>query len=304
MRYRWLILLPLLAGLLLLVDRRSSDRPRHVAERLRADDLFLRAVRAGQGDTTVLLIHGYAESLMAYRPIFDRLASRSKVVAVDMPGFGLSDKPESGYTLEDYVRRMSDFIDRHIEGPVVLVGHSMGGEVAAAVAIEKPDRVVGLVLIASAGWGLSETYHTLIGQGRGVLGWINAAAGELVIPLYDSNWLSQPDEWSTYDPLLDPSYRAASSEVLRQFDFAALRNRFSEISQPTMLIWGQRDPTTPFEFGLEMERAIPCSEMFTVTRTLHRPHQTEPDSVLSAIRKFLVSPPVCNEPGQSEEEQK
>lgn len=301
-RFRWLMVVPLLAGLIVLLDRRSTDDPPHEAEWLSADDVMLRTVRAGTGDTTVLMFHGYAESLMAFRPMFDQLAARTRVLAVDLPGFGLSDKPQTSYDLAGYVRRMTAFIDRHISGPIVLVGHSMGGEVAAAVALERPDRVVGLVLIASAGWGLSPATMAVIGEGADVMGWINAVVGELVVPLHDSEWLAEPEERRRYDPLLDPAFRAASARVLKEFDFAALQTRFGDVRQPTLLIWGKRDPTIPFAFGEAIDDAIECSRMITIRRTLHRPHQTDPDRVLEAIKQFLDDPPACRSGvGPSEE---
>ena len=303
-RLRWLVIASLLAGLIVLLDRRSTDRPPHEAEWLSADDVMVRTVRAGTGDTTILMFHGYAESLMAFQPMFDRLAAGTRVVAVDLPGFGLSDKPQTSYDLASYLRRMTAFIDRHVPPPgaIVLVGHSMGGEVAAAVALERPDRVVGLVLIASAGWGLSPATMSVVSEGADVVGWINAVFGGLVVPLHDSEWLAEPAERRRYDPLLDPAFRAASAQVLNEFDFAALRTRFGDIRQPTLLIWGERDPTIPFAFGEAMDDAIECSRMITIRRTMHRPHQTEPDIVAEAIEHFLDDPPACrSEVSPSEE---
>jgi pimeloyl-ACP methyl ester carboxylesterase len=290
MRIRWLWAAPLLVGLVVLVDRSSGRPPPHHAERLRAGDVDVRTVRAGEGDTTVLLLHGYAESLMAFRPSFDILAAKTRAVAIDLPGFGLSDKPTGSYDLASYVQRVSAFIDQHLSGPVVLVGHSMGGAVAAGVALERPDRVVGLVLIAAAGNGLSPAVESITRQGADVMGWINAAVGELVVPLHDPDWLAEPDEWRHYDPLLDPAFRSASAEVLRQFDFAGLRTSFGNIEQPTLLIWGQRDPTIPLEFGEAMNDSIPCSRLLVIRRALHRPHQTEPDLVAAQIAGFIKAP--------------
>ena len=104
-------------------------------------------------------------------------------------------------------------------------------------------NIVGLVLIASAGYGLSPTASAITQDGATVLGWVNAAVGELVVPLHDPAWMTEPEAWQSYDPLLDPAFRAASAQVLREFDFAALRTRFHEITQPTLIIWGRRDPT-------------------------------------------------------------
>jgi len=300
MRTRWLLSVPLLLGLLLLVDRSSRHPPPHRAERLQAGDVMVRTVRGGAGDTTVLLLHGYAESLMAFRPTFDILAAKARVVAIDLPGFGLSDKPPGSYDLPSYVRRVSAFIDQQTSGPLVLVGHSMGGEVAAGVALARPDRIVGLVLIGAAGYGLSQAVERITRESADAVGWINAAVGELVIPLHDAAWLAEPEEWRHYDPLLDPAFRSASAEVLRQFDFAGLRTSFDSIGQPTLVIWGERDPTIPVEFGQAMDAAIPCSRLLLVRRALHRPHQTEPDLVATAIGRFLDDPQgVCSAPPDS-----
>jgi len=291
-RWRLLITLPvLLGGVILLVDQRESPPP-HRAEWLHAKDVTLRAVRAGEGEPTLLLLHGYAESLLAYQPILDRLARHNAVLAVDLPGFGLSDKPDTGYTLEDFVARIEAVLDEDISGPVVVVGHSMGGEIAAALALARPDRVTGLVLIDAAGYGLSPAFTTVVEEGSGALGWINAAIG-VVLPLHDPGWLEESPEHAAYDPLTDPRYRAASTQVLRAFDFAALRTSFQDIRQATLLIWGANDPTVPLAFGEAIHDLVPCSRLVVLPRMLHRPHQTSPDTVAFEIERFMGDPPGC-----------
>src|SRR5207248_8172184 len=123
------------------------------AEWLDAGDTRVRAVRAGAGDTTVLLLHGFAESLFTWRSILDPLARTYRVVALDLPGFGGSEKPDVPYTLDAMTERLSRFLDRWTQGSVVVIGQSMGGALAAALALRRPDRVVAVVLIAPAGAG-------------------------------------------------------------------------------------------------------------------------------------------------------
>ena len=89
---RWWAIVPLLGGLGLLLDR-PRPLPRHRAEWLAVDGVRLRTVRAGSGETTLVLLHGYGESLTTWRSVFDRLAERHRVVALDLPGFGSSSKP-------------------------------------------------------------------------------------------------------------------------------------------------------------------------------------------------------------------
>ncbi|HEX7023798.1 MAG TPA: alpha/beta fold hydrolase, partial [Gemmatimonadales bacterium] len=147
----WWPTLPLLAGLWLLLDR-PEPAPPHRAEWLDAGGVPLRTVRAGTGDTTILLLHGFGESLTTWRAVFDPLASRMRTVAIDLPGFGGSGKPDTVYSLPAMTERLSRFIDANTSGPLVVIGHSMGGELAASLALARPDRVRLLVLIAPAGF--------------------------------------------------------------------------------------------------------------------------------------------------------
>jgi len=291
---RWLIVL-LLTTILIFQDR-PNPVPTHRAEWLNAGPIRLRAVRAGRGDTTLFLLHGYAESLLAFRAVFDRLATRYRVVAVDLPGFGVSDKPDGPYDHETMARTLWSFLARNVEGPVVVVGHSLGGQIAAQLALDHPERITALVLIAPAGSGLSPWHAAITEEPGELVAWFNVPLA-YVMPIHAPEWLAEPKEWRDYDPLLDPAFRASSAKVLEEFDFNALANRFDQISQPTLLLWGRLDPTIPFSTGQAIARALPCVRFVEFERTLHRPHQTEPDHVVDAITSFLDDPPPCAAPG-------
>ena len=147
----WWLIAPSLAALWVLRDH-AKPAPRHRAEWLDADGIPVRTVRAGTGDTTLLLLHGFGESLTTWRAVFDPLAAHTRVVAIDLPGFGGSAKPDTTYSLPVMTERLSRFIDRWTpSGTLVVVGHSMGGELAASLAMARPDRVSLLVLIAPSG---------------------------------------------------------------------------------------------------------------------------------------------------------
>lgn len=284
LKERWglpLILLALIAALGL-VDRIPGGRPPHSAEWLQADDVTLRSVRLGAGDTTLVLLHGYGESLMSWRAVADRLGTRFRVVAVDLPGFGVSQKPGGPYSLEAMHRRMAAFIAQWTEGPVVVVGHSMGGEIAASLAMTEA-RIVAAVLIAPAGYGISGLIDSLPPGIAGLAG----AATPLVIPVHDPQWLREPDSLAGYDPMLDTAYRHATRAVLEQFDFSALRERFRTLAKPVLVIWGRQDPTIPFETGEAILADLPCATLVPLDPALHRPHQSQPDRVAGAIEQFF-----------------
>jgi len=283
-RRRGLVSIILLAGLAAVGtrDRMRTDPP-HRAEWLTAGDVEVRAVRLGSGDTTLVLLHGYGESLMSWRAIADRLAQHHRVVALDLPGFGLSDKPAGSYDLETTRRRVHDFIERWTEGPVVIVGHSMGGEIAAAEAIADSVRIVAAVLIAPAGGGLGG-----IGAVADPIAHLGGATAPLVIPVHDPAWLAEPRDRRGYDPVSDPAYRASTGAVLRELDFAALRGRFAALRRPVLLVWGRLDPTIPFHIGEAIAAELPCERLVVIPSAFHRPHQAQPDTVAAEIERFVA----------------
>ena len=281
------ILAWLLAGLLVvLIDRAIRHAPAHHAEWLTAGDVHLRTLRAGEGDTTVLLLHGYGESLLSWRGLVDRLPGRYRIVAPDLPGFGFSEKPSGPYDLASMVGRLSDFIDRWTNGPVVIVGHSMGGELAAALALERPDRITAAVLIAPAGAGLGMglTDGPAGSSEARVARW-SLAAKRLLVPEDDPTWLTPPAGVAMEHS--DSARDRVSVAVFREFDWTALRNRFHDLQQPTLLIWGGLDPLIPISIGRTILATLPCGRMIEIPNSWHRPHVEQPERVAREIGNFL-----------------
>ena len=287
---RWWVIAPLLALLWVLLDR-PRPRPLHQAEWLDAGGVLVRTVRAGAGETTLVLLHGYGESLTTWRAVFDPLSRNARVIALDLPGFGASAKPDVPYSLPAQTERLSRFLDAWTSGPIVMVGHSMGGELAASLALARPDRVKLLVLIAPAGYriGLGGIAGTMTpGKARTIGRYL--ALRSFVTPIHDPAWLGEPDSSASYDQTGDSSYSRAAARVLEDFDFVALRHRFAELTQPTLLIWGGLDPVVPFSVGDTLSRTIPCVRFLPLANAFHRPHAEIPDTVIATVRRFLVRP--------------
>src|SRR5262249_24562302 len=102
----------------------------------------------------VVMLHGWVASAYSFRHELEALPTLgARCIAVDLRGFGLSDKPAArdSYTLAAYVADLDALLDALSLLRVVLVGHSMGGGIALAYAMSRPDRVRGLVLLAPTG---------------------------------------------------------------------------------------------------------------------------------------------------------
>lgn len=283
-RIWWWLAAPVAVVLVGLMDRPRSQRPQYQAEWLLAGDSQVRTLRAGSGDTTVFLIHGFGESLFTWRAVIDPVARRYRVVAIDLPGFAGSEKPDSSYSVAAMTGRLAAFVDRWTDGPLVVVGHSMGGQLAAALALERPARVVSLVLIAPAGWrvGLGGIADTMTPGKARAIGWY-LASRSFLLPEHDADWLDEELARANYSLVTDPAYRNSASRVLQEFDFTALRDRFRDITQPVQLIWGELDPVIPFAVADSIKSQLRCAVLTRFPTALHRPQVEIPDLSLIHI---------------------
>ncbi|MDQ1584064.1 MAG: hypothetical protein QOF36_2118 [Microbacteriaceae bacterium] len=101
----------------------------------------------GGGSIVFLLIHGIGVSSRYFERLIPQLAHYGRVVAIDLPGFGRAPRPARAYSVEDFAIVAADVIDRlHLEACVV-VGHSMGTQVATRLALDRPDAVAALALL-------------------------------------------------------------------------------------------------------------------------------------------------------------
>src|SRR5262249_25094190 len=112
------------------------------------DGLTVHYVRQGRGPV-VVLVHGLGGFAESWRGTLDLLAGRADVLALDLPGFGLSAKPRTRYDLDFFVRALHGFLNAVGVGQVSLVGHSIGGAVAVAYALTHPTRVDRLALLGA-----------------------------------------------------------------------------------------------------------------------------------------------------------
>lgn len=117
------------------------------------DGLRVRYARRGEGRDTVLFLHGFGGDLDNWLFNLDALAEGHTVVALDLPGHGQSTPSLPGTTLKDLARFVAHFMDALDIGQAHLVGHSMGGGVAAQLALDVPQRVQSLSLVSPAGFG-------------------------------------------------------------------------------------------------------------------------------------------------------
>jgi len=258
------------------------------------DGTRLRLIDSGNG-TPVVFIHGFGASIYGWRyQLPPAVTAGYRVVAFDNRGFGFSDKPAHGYTNAAYAHLVVSLLDSLGIASAVLVGHSMGGAIAAEVALTYPDRVRGLVLIDAAGYGV---------RWPGVLKLARWPQVGAVVTRFRARWITgrilrstfsdpskvtEADVDQYYAPVPDPAYGRALRGVLREFRFDSLGGgRLGGVLAPTLILWGDADRWIPLRDGTRFARELPRSEFVVVAHTGHDAADESPEQVNRQLLGFL-----------------
>ncbi len=249
----------------------------------------------------VVLIHGIGASVEYWQPNIEPLARQHRVFAVDLPGFGWSDKIEEELTealLRQFIIR---FLDAQGVDRASLVGNSMGGLFALSAAIDYAERVHKLVLVDNAGFGASVAWwlrllsipglgELIFRPGSRTLRWIAPFLFFNPSPLIDS-WVGYAAEL-----LALPGARRAFLQVLRQgVNLRGLRPEFrsrirdslKHLHVPTLIVWGHQDRVIPMSQGLAGLAQIPGCELHIFDRCGHLPQLERPAEFNRLVLAFL-----------------
>jgi pimeloyl-ACP methyl ester carboxylesterase len=252
----------------------------------------------------VVLIHGFGGSTFSWRDTLPALgAAGYRAVALDLRGFGLSDKVlAADFSHPSQARFTTAVMDALGIGSAVVVGHSMGANVAAHLAVMSPDRVDGLVLVDGA-----TGPEPGGGPGGPVAGALLALPPAQRLAQHLLRRIATPDRVAGIlrSAYLDPAVVTAEVEagylapqrladwdtaligIIRDAGANALGERFATIAAPTRIIWGAEDPWIPLARGEALRDALPASELVVIPNSGHLPFEEQPEAFLDALLPFL-----------------
>ena len=259
------------------------------------DGVRLRYVRAGTGPAVVLL-HGFASSIVTWRDVMPALARDHDVIAVDLPGFGGSEIRE-GLPPSAYPGLVVGLMDGLGLARASLVGNSLGGGVAVVVAAAHPDRVDRLVLIDSVGFNLAPADRPFLLRATG---WKPVARLLEALPIrramitlalrqvfHDDRLVTTERVDEYVAPLLRPGAVAAAQALLASGDDLGLPGLVARVRVPTLVLWGREDTWVPVAQADRFVAAIPGSRKVVIEGCGHLPQEERPAEVASLVEEFL-----------------
>ena len=288
-------------GVGLLAATSGSDDPGRLSfETVRTRSGRISVLSAGVGPETVLCLHGLGGTKASFLPTVAALSARYRVLAMDLPGFGESDKPiGAAYDAEWFARTAFDTLDALGVRDAHLVGNSMGGRVAIEAGLLHRDRVRGLVLLSPAlAWLRDRRWAPVVRLLRPELGLLQITPRPVVervvrrlIPGGGKGWAAAGvDEFLR--AYLTPRGRAAFYAAARNIYLDepngedGFWNRLGGLSTDSMFVWGRRDTLVPIAFMKHVERALPSARHVELDCG-HVPQLERPRETHAAMLEFL-----------------
>lgn len=258
----------------------------------------------------LVLIHGFGASIGHWRKNIPVLADAGyQVYAIDLLGFGGSDKPALDYTLELWQQQLKDFWDAHIAEPTVFIGNSIGALLSLIVVTEYPEIAAGAVLINCAG-GLNHRPDELNPPLRFVMGaFTKLVSSNITGPFLfnlirqksrirrtlsqvyrDSEAITEELVDLLYTPSCDPGAQRVFASVLTAPPGPSPTELLPKVKHHLLVIWGENDPWTPIAGAAiyqQQRETSPDVEFVAIPNAGHCPHDEKPDAVNCLIINWL-----------------
>jgi pimeloyl-ACP methyl ester carboxylesterase len=281
-------------------DARGGEIPHRLLE-VRGVSTFL--YDAGDGPP-VVLIHGYGDTADGWRRVVPGLLPRHRVVALDVPPFGRSGEPDTDRLLDFYKGFFPELLERLEIDSATVIGHSLGGAIALHVALERPDLVNRLGLVAPAGLGKSPPWWWHLLAGYETVWHTALSIPSPLTPILIRQGMKRFLDWRLFhDPtkleddvrhLVDMHGTAADLDRLLKAGRCCIESytgRLLEDSQaltiPMWMVWGRHDGLVPSEHALAFGRAHPDAAVHVFEDCGHYPHIEMPARFNRLLRDWV-----------------
>lgn len=210
----------------------------------------------GDGDKTLLFVHGLSSNLDSWKKNIKDLRSDFRTISIDLPGYGKSSRSKTDYSLAEYAGMLIDVVDQLNLKNVILVGHSMGGQIAMHSVIENPDAFEKLILIAPAGIETFTEQEATIMKTSYTPAMVVNTSDEQVLANYKMNFYSFPED---AQQMVDDRVAMKSASDFPDYAETVVNNihamleepvidKISSIEMPVLMIFGKNDMLIPNKY--------------------------------------------------------
>ena len=259
---------------------------------LSPEDIATTYVQQGDRDTPILLIHGFDSSLLEFRRLLPLLALQQSTYAVDLLGFGFTQRNLTIPLNPDNIKlHLYHFWQQVIKRPVILAGASMGGAAAIDFTLTYPQAVTKLILLDSAGLAKQpaigkfmfpplDTFATEFLRNPKIRQSISRAA------YFDKSFASLDAQTCAALHLQCPNWNKSLIAFTKSGGYGSFSNQISQITQPTLIIWGKQDKILGTKDAAKFAQGITHSKLVWIDNCGHVPHLEQPEQTAKEIISF------------------
>ncbi len=236
------------------------------------NDVAVNYIDYGEGDNTLVLLHGWGQNIEMMKPVGDRFKKNNRIIIVDLPGFGISEEPTYIWTLNDYVQCIKELLDElKVKNPI-LIGHSFGGKISLLYASKyKVDK---LVLFGSP---FKQEIKRLSTKTK-ILKFLKK------VPLINKLEGFAKKHMGSVD------YRNASEtmrKILVEHVNLDIEQEVKKIECSTLLLWGTMDTEVPVERAYELESLLKDAGVVTYEGCSHYAYLERLEQTISVLKSFI-----------------
>ncbi len=240
------------------------------------DGVRVRYTDVGEG-SPVVLVHGFASSLDTWGALVPELSKKHRVVALDLKGFGWSDRPEGDYSPRAQAELVMKLAASRGIDTFMLVGHSFGASVVLAATLAHPEKVTKIALYDAFVYEeqIPTFFHWAKADGLGEalfsLYYKERADERMRLAFYDPKFVTEPLVESVEAQLDRPGTVAAALGTVRAMRYAEVESQYKKVQVPALLLWGREDTVTTLAYGERLAADLPKSRLVVYPRCGHFP---------------------------------
>lgn len=253
--------------------------------------------RKTTGTLSFVLIHGFMASTFSFRKMIPILAKDYEVFALDLVGFGKSEKNHQfEYSYLSYAKLAVEFIKKMELRNAIVVGHSMGGQIALHAARQSPEWVKALILVGCCSYLDKAPFFSVLlsyfpFSRRLVRWWMNRYEVKDILKntLYHDALIDREMIQAYEQPLQDKNFAGTLIGLLRHREGDLCVSELQKVRQPVLLIWGEEDQIVPLRTGLRMRQDLSHSHFISIPDAGHQVIEEKPVEVIKGIEKWLAN---------------
>lgn len=279
----------LLLALLALAVAGCAGTGREVQTAVLPGGLALEYVEQGDpAGVPVLLLHGYTDSWRSFEPVLPHLPAHLRAIALSQRGHGGSARPAGGYRTRDFAQDAAQFLQQRGLGPAIVVGHSMGSAHALRLAIDHPELVRGVVLVA--GFDAYSDNPVLADFWQGTVSRLADPLDPAFVREFQQGTLAQPVPDAFLDLVVSESLRVPARvwvDCFRGFLEDDFTSELGRVRAPALILWGDRDALCTREDQDALQAALAGSRLVVYQGAGHALHWEEPERFARELVGFV-----------------